>query len=157
MTVVCRTIASSPARTAGETWRVIEELASAGGSTARRELESVIGAAATLIAEGLPKEHPIVFAGNGPRLRIYCAYGDDAVLGEQTNESALNWVPTEGDWRVYMPCHSEDLDWLTKELARRSSRALAYDSSEGISEQVQGDKDNRFKPLTVNVEGFLKP
>lgn len=157
MTLIARQLASTPARTAGETWQLIVELISKAHSASRAELEAVAGVAASIIADETPKETPIVVAGNGPRLRVYCVYGEDAVVGDDCDESALAWNPTEGEWRLFLPCPEEDVEWIRKALEDRSKRVFAYDAATGAipEEDVQGSPNERAV-FSVNLEEFLK-
>ena len=127
MTVVARRFAASPIRTASETWNAIINLISTEGSDARKELESVRGVMASLIADEAPRDAAIVVAGNGPRLRIYCLYGSDAVDGDDRDERALSWEPVEGDWSMQVPCDGDDLEWVKTAIEKASSRIIAYD------------------------------
>lgn len=157
MTVIARRFASTPARTATETWSGIVELISKGGSQGRNDLIAVSGIAACVIAGEIPSDVPIVLTGSGPRLRIYCAYGGDAVLGEECDESSLTWNPTDGAWKMYLPCEKEDLDWIVRTLRSQSARVFAYDIKEGIADETGSSTlkalGTRFR---VNIEGFLK-
>lgn len=157
MTIVARRFAASPARTAGEVWNEIVKLISAEASDARKELYAVSGVISTLIADECPNEVPIVVAGNGPRLRIYCVYGEDAVLEEDCDETPLSWLPTENDWNMHCPCKTEDLDWVKKQLDRLSRRVFAYDLSDlnkSFAQTVEGEVSTF--DLSVNVEGFKR-
>lgn len=83
MTTLARHIISEPVRTASETWKIIVDLlASNSDSLARSELLSVVGVASSLIASEAAKDSPIVVYGSGPRIRIYCLYGEDAIVGD---------------------------------------------------------------------------
>lgn len=158
MTVVARRFVAAPVRTATEVWKEIVVLISSESSDARRELNSVGGIPASLIADECPGEAPIVIAGNGPRLRIYCLYGDDALSGEDRDESPLTWVPTEGDWEMYLPCNAEDLDWIKKALGGLSRRIFPYDmSQEGKAPHIKTKEENAKFNLSINIEGFKKP
>jgi hypothetical protein len=127
---------------------------SIAGSSARTELASVTGIGSCLIAEETPKDDPIVVFGNGPRLRIYCLYGEDAVVGDDKDESDLSWNPTEGDWKMRLPCGSEDLEWIQKALSTLSSRITAYDPE--VEEEEQDSQSNTAtrQQLTINTEVF---
>src|SRR5262249_55254758 len=98
MTVVSRRIVSTPARSASASWDVIVQLVTAPGSTARQELQGIEGIASCIIAEESLKTDPCVVFGSGPRVRIYCLYNEDAIAGEDANETVLTFMPTEGDW-----------------------------------------------------------
>lgn len=138
MTVVARTFISVPARSATETWeRIVALVAPDARSPARRELAAVGGVACSCIADETLAEDALVVHGTGPRLRVYALYGDDAVEGEGANESALSWVPTEGDWRMSLPCLADDLAWVQSKLTRISMRVTARE----VGTAVEGEQD----------------
>ena len=97
-TVIVRRVVATPGRPAATAWQVIAELAAAEGSAAREELDAVAGIAISLIAAESMRDSPIVVYGVGSRLRVYCLYDDDAILGEGSSEDPLAWCPTDGDW-----------------------------------------------------------
>ena len=126
MTTVARTFVSVPERSSADTWaRIVELIAPDNDSPARRELAAVAGVACSCISDEALAADPLVVHGVGPQLRVYALYGDDAVDGERANESALGWVPTDGDWRMSIPCLKDDLEWVRKRLAKSSSRVTA--------------------------------
>jgi hypothetical protein len=154
MSVYARKFAATPIRTASETWAAISELISKENSAARTELVSVTGIASCLIADETPKDNPIIVFGNGPRLRIYCLYGEDAVVGDDKDESDLSWNPTEGDWKMRLPCGSEDLEWVQKALGQSSSRITAYDPAAEEEEPENKSSSATAQKLTINTEVF---
>jgi len=157
MTTIARTIASTPARSASETWSVIAGIVSNPGDGARVLLDELRGIAASVIADEAPREAPIVVAGCGPRLRIYCVYGEDAITGEGCDENPLSWNPTEKDWEMYLPCPTEDLDWIRRELKKRSANIFAYDADKGLPDIEAGTTlGSAGAKLSVNLEGFLR-
>ena len=79
-----------------------------------------------------------VVYGSGPRVRLYCLYGDKAISGDGASESALAFNPTEGDWRMSLPCRADDLDWVRDALKRKSSRITARD----LDESIESDDDS---------------
>jgi hypothetical protein len=140
MTVIARTLRSVPSRSATDTWeRIVALVAPAAGSPARRELEAVAGLACSCIADETLAHDPLVVYGVGPRLRVYALYGDDAVEGEGANESALSWVPTDGDWRMSLPSLADDLRWVQSKLAKVSTRVTARP----VGTAVEGEQDDR--------------
>jgi hypothetical protein len=153
MSTIARRIRATPERPAAEAWEVIVGLISEPGSAATKELDAVSGVASCLIADETPKDSPIVVAGVGPRLRIYCLYEEDAVTGENADESALSWKPTDGNWKMWLPAAREDLDWVQRELAKRGSRIVAYELEKG---EPTGDaaRGERRGAIAVNVEAF---
>lgn len=157
-TVVSRTFRSTPHRSGGETWSAIVDLLTRGcESTAATELRSVAGVAASLIVDHAIASAPIVVTCSGPRIRIYCVHDDDALDDSTANEGPLGFDPLEGDWRVSLPCNSEDLAWVTSSLKALSMRITARDAAEGIvvSESMQ-QSANSVPELTVNAKEFLK-
>ena len=148
MSVIARRIRATPERPAVDTWRFIVSLA-------RRELEAVGGVAACLIADEVPKEAPIVLAGSGPRLRIYCLYGEEALTGEGSNETDLTWDPTVAEWMMWLPTAGEDLEWVRTQLAKVGKRIVAYDPEreKAGSALPSGDRVE----VAINVDAFKGP
>jgi hypothetical protein len=153
--VLARRFAATPIRTAAETWNTITNLVAKEGSDVRKELESVRGVMASLIADEAPKDAAIVIAGNGPRLRIYCLYGSDAIDGDDRDETALSWVPTEGEWTMHVPCDGDDLEWVKAALKKASSRILAYDLKENSPSTAENAADTS-EQLSINAEVFKR-
>jgi len=153
MRIIARRIRATPERPATEAWEVIVGFISEPGSAARKELDAVSGIAACLIADETPKNSPIVIAGVGPRLRIYCLYDEDAVTGEDADETTLSWSPTDGNWRMSLPAAREDLDWVQAELAKCCPRIVAYELEKGEPEVEAAGPEGR-QPIAVNVEAF---
>lgn len=137
MTIVGRSFVSIPQRSATETWdRIVALIAPDTSSSASRELAAVAGVACSCIADESLADDALVVYGVGPRLRIYALYGDDAVDGEGANESSLSWVPTDGDWRMSIPCLPDDLAWVRAKLAKSSTRVTAR----ALGAAVEGDE-----------------
>lgn len=156
-TVVVRRIAATPARPAAEAWGVIVDLLAPRGSIARQELDRAAGVAMSLIAGEAMRDSPIVVHGVGPRLRLYCLYDDEAILGEGVSEDPLAWCPTDGDWAMSLPCPSEDLAWVGPALARVSSRITVRDQTEAAPSEGQEQASRAGADLSpVDVEAFLR-
>lgn len=136
---------------------MITGLISEPASEARRQLDAVGGIAACLVADETPRESPIVVAGIGPRLRIYCVFGEDAVTGEDADETALTWDPTDGNWKMWLPAAREDLEWVKRELGKRGTRIVAYELEKGEPEGDSARPEGRAASLAVNVEVFKNP
>jgi len=113
----------------------------------------VFGSAASIIADQAPKDAPIVVTCDGPRTRIYCLYDEDAVDGSDASEDALGFDPLKGDWRVSLPCSADDLAWVQKLLAQKSTRITAR----GPDEAVAADTSEKAAAaaLTIDPKGFL--
>src|SRR5262245_32139944 len=121
MTVIARRVIATPARPASAAWTVIVNIiAPDESSDARKELESISGIASDLIADEALKSAAVVY-GAGPRVRVYCLYNEDAIAGDGASESSLAFDPTNGDWRMSLPCPAEDLDWVNEALKTKSN------------------------------------
>lgn len=157
MTVIARTLVSIPERSAAATWTMICALLSNKGSAARGELESIMGIACALIASEAMTS-AIVTSGVGARVRIYCLYGEDAIAGDDVNEAALPHDPTDGDWKVSLPCRAEDLDWVRSSLKAKSSRITARDMAEttGDADESQAAGKDKGSLTSIDLEKFLK-
>jgi hypothetical protein len=97
-------------------------------------------------------------------LRIYAVYGDDAICGEGVREDPLSFDPTDGDWRMSLPCPAHDLAWVERSLARVSSRVRAR----ALGESVSGEEDDpdrvsagsaarRGDAPVIDRNAFLRP
>lgn len=154
MTVVSRTLRAIPHRSASDTWNLIVDLLAPSAGKARSELQSVIGTTSSLIAEEVMTEAAIVVYGAGPRVRIYCLYNEDALEGDKASESTLSFVPTDGDWKLSLPCPSDDLQWVQKALKTKSSRITARDKDATVEDS---DSANRAdNSITIDKEAFLR-
>ena len=165
MTVIARTFASIPTRSASETWEAIADLiAPDTKSAARRELDAVAGTACSCIADETLESDPLVVYGSGPRLRIYALYGDAAIEGDAVNESPLSFVPTDGAWHMSIPCLSEDLDWAQRSLkavskhvrARAQGEQLEEDRDSARSADSSLARNDTAAPLLVNRDAFFR-
>ena len=156
-TVVSRTVASTPERTASQTWaKITALLAPDASSPARAELERVAGVAASAISSESPKDDPFVVYGGGPRVRVYCAFGDDAVAEDGVNEDALAEPPTKGDWQLSMPVPPEDLDWSQKKLKALSSRVTARAVGDDVPDKDAKEQKRESAGAQVDREEFFR-
>jgi hypothetical protein len=154
-TVLARRVASTPVRTAVETWaRIVEIIAPDPESAARRELAKVAGAACASIASEATKEAPMVIWGGGPRVRVYCVFDEDAITQDGINEDALPKSPTEGDWRMSIPFLAEDVAWSGASLAAVSSRISARSVDDDVADEEPLAAS--ATPLSINLAEFLK-
>lgn len=153
--VVRRTFRSTPHCDAHDTWHAIVDLLVQGrNGKARAELLSVTGIAASIVADQAPRDAAIVVTCEGPRTRIYCLYDDDATDGSDANEDPLGYDPLKGDWRVSLPCLSDDLDWVRAALKKHSTLITACDSSESITTE-DGEVAAESGALVLDSKGFL--
>ena len=154
MTIVARRFASVPERSASDTWQAIVAIVAPDpASAARTELTAIANPACAMIASEI--DAPIVFRGNGPLLRVYCLYGEDAIMGEKANERPLSFVPTEGTWSMSLPCPSEDLEWVQRRLAG-APHVSARDENDITVARAAEDQDTEGHSLTVDREAFLR-
>lgn len=162
VSVVARTVASIPQRTASDTWRVIVDLiAPDSKSEARRDLDAVAGIVCSLITDEALADDALLVYGAGPRVRIYAAYGDDAVSGDRVQESALSFIATADGWQLSLPCPEADLTWVKQSLARVSTRVHARQLGADVKElsAVRADRASAAPSLAtslVDLESFLR-
>ncbi len=152
MSVIARRICATPARSAADAWRLITEIICQDNSDAATEFGRVTGIASSLIADEAFKDEALVIIGAGPRLRVYCLYDEEAVTADNRNEGKLTWKPADSDWKAYLPCPSDDLNWVTKSLKERSSRFIAYDIKEGL--KVEEATMRSTAKLEIDAEAF---
>ena len=159
MTVVARLFLSIPARTASETWEaIVKLLAPDTNSDGHKELLKVNGTASMLIADEAPKNAAIILSGSGPRVRIYCLYGDDAITGNGVSESPLSFCAAEGGWTLSIPCPTEDLAWVQEDLTKRTSRIVArdlHDLTKSADDEASEARDETAG-LNINRKAFFR-
>ena len=154
MTVVARRVRATPARTGVETWRFIVDLVALSDSDAWKLLSAAEGVVGCLIADETPKDAPIVVAGCGPRLRVYCLYGSDAIAGDDSDEEGLTWNPTEDSWQMWVPVSAEDHEWVSSALKKLGPRIVAYDPQR--EEPGVETRASARAQLEVNEEAFKR-
>ena len=155
MTTIVRRIKAIPSRSASEAWKIIVNLIShQTDSEARRDLLEITGIASSLITDEAMKDVPIVAYGVGPRIRIYCLYGEDAITGEKASEASLPFSPTDGDWEMSLPCPAEDLDWVQRALRKHSGRITARDMASGIDVDLSESK--KAQEAIIDKEAFFR-
>jgi hypothetical protein len=158
-TVMARRVASTPVRSAAQTWeKIIALLAPDPGSPARKDLAAAAGVGCSSISSEATKDAAIVVWGGGPRARVYCVFDEDAITRDGVNEDALPKSPTEGDWRMSIPCLPEDVEWSAASLAAVSTRITAHSLDDDVDD---GDSDGKADSssaaaLSVNLEEFMK-
>jgi hypothetical protein len=157
--VVVRRIIATPTRHVSEVWlKIVDLIAPDQSSSARKELESVAGIACSLISEEAFKDTPAVVRGKGPRVRLYCLYNDDAINGEDARETAFATVPTEEEWKMSLPCPTDDLKWVQSALKNKSTRITARDMSKPITDEDDDSqqKNSSAKAVTINRKDFFR-
>ena len=148
MTVVTRKFSARPQRTASETWAAIIN-AIALDETVQNILNNISGLASSIIADETPESNSITVIGSGPRLRIYCIYGEDAVTGENS-ESKISWNIFETDWQIHFPVKKDDLEWTNKALQKKGTNFFAYEIGEKIG-STNENTSNDSNQITINI------
>lgn len=155
MTVFARKLASIPARLASETWLRVIDLVAPTNTSAQDELRRVIGVASSLITREAMKESPIVVSGAGPRIRLYCVYGEASIEGEGINEATLPSSPAESEtWTMSLPCPADELSWVNANLKRHSSRVTARDLAE--TSPPDNEEKTTAAKASINLESFFR-
>jgi hypothetical protein len=155
ITRVRRSFAASPVRTGMATWEAIVDVVAPEGSCGRVELIALDGIAASLIAAEAWRSSPLIVAGVGPQLRIYCLHGEDAIVGDDINEDSLAWSPTDGDWKMEMPCPPEDIEWLSAAAAEVTSRVTVLDATvKRARTMTEGEVSEPI--MEIDTEVFLR-
>lgn len=154
MSVVARRFSSSPSRIPSATWEAIVNVIAVNSDDAKTQLNSIAGIISSLIADETPLKDAITIIGNGPRLRVYCLYGDDAI-GDESNESSLSFNPFDGEWEIYFPVQEADLIWVTKALKEKNKRFKTYKTGDKIdAERSEENENSNFTQLTINTDKF---
>ena len=155
-TVIVRRVASTPTRTAAQTWEKIAGiLAPDPNSDGRKELAKASGVACASISSEATGDAAIILWGNGPRVRVYCVFDEDAITAEGVNEDALSKLPTEGDWKMSIPCQPEDVKWSNGALTAVSSHISARSLEDDLEDDAAGPVSSPHS-VTINVKEFLK-
>ena len=149
-----RVFRSNPHRDALDTWKEIVELLTQGrNGSDRNELLAAGGTAASVIAEQAAKDAAIVVTCDGPRTRIYTLHDDDAIDGSDAKEDTLGYDPLKGDWKLSLPCPTDDLEWVNNSLKKQSNRITARDSAETSGSDTT--KASTSGALVLDPKGFL--
>ena len=157
MTVVARRIRATPERGASDAWQVIVDLIAPKDGAARRELLGIEGIASSIISSESPADAAIVVRGKGPRVRMYCLYSDEAISGDDANESALASCPTDGDWLMSLPAEDDDVAWVKEALAKKSTRVIVREKSEAFDDPEENSSTANVTEVDINMEAFLRP
>lgn len=137
MSIVARKFNASPARLSSETWKAITTLVCDSDKKALAEFAAVTGIGSSILNDQLLETNPLVVVSKGPRLRIYCLYGEDAISGEDSDEESLSWKPTNQDWHAFLPCTADELKEVKKALKSKSTKFSAYDIDVGLPEDAK--------------------
>ena len=157
-TILARRVASSPVRTAAQTWaKIVEIIAPDPQSTARKELAKAAGVACASISSEATKDAAIVIWGGGPRVRVYCVFDEDAITQDDVNEDALPKSPTEGEWKMSIPCLPDDVRWCSANLAAASSKISARSVNDDVEDGDARQEAAKAAPaMGINMQEFMK-
>jgi len=142
-----RNISSIPLRSASETWDRIVELVSGPGARYLGQLKAAGGVIASIIADEVPAERPLLLEGVGAQLRVYCRYGAEAIQ-EGADVDPLIWTPTAGEWILHVPCDAENIAWVKAALAKTSPRIKAYNIA--AADRAEDEKRDGSVPIEIN-------
>jgi len=157
MTVIVRRVAAIPVRLATVSWQTIVDLVATDNTAAKTELLSIEGIAASLITAEALRDSPAIITGEGPRIRIYCVYGEKVIESAGVDEKRLANSPVNGDtWAVSLPCPTDDLAWVQAALKRSSTRITARDAALTTLPDAERDEQDAAVPA-IDVEAFLRP
>jgi len=148
--VINRYVKASPERTSSETWTAIKAMLVGSNLNAKTEFEKVTGVISAHIGEEKLKNHPLILTGGGPRVRVFCHYGDDAIEID-SNETSINEYDFNTDWKILVPIESGD-EWVRDELATRSSRFQVYDADNGYT----GEHVAKSEEMEIDLDGLAK-
>ena len=123
---------------ADQTWSAIQDLVTGDGSKDANQLDDAASVMHSLISDELFAGNPIVMTGVSHRLVIYLRYRSDA-LEEGESVDGLDWNPTAGDWKMYVPCDAVNIAWVKKTLAARAPRIVVH----GLGERPYEDEDDK--------------
>ncbi len=157
MSVVARKFSATPVRLSSDTWKAITGLVCQTDTAASAEFRDIAGLASCLINDKTFKDAPLIVKNEGPRLKVYCLYGEDAQGGEDVNEEKLTWQPTQKTWQAFLPCHADELHAYQAELKSRTSRFFVYDAEKGLEDEEQKTKsEGAAAAVAVDWEAFKR-
>jgi hypothetical protein len=143
MSIVARKFNASPARLSSATWKAITAVVCKDDADATKEFQKVAGVASSLINDRHFKDCPMIVKNEGPRLRVYCLYGEGATTGEDSNENGLSWQPTAKQWHAFLPCSADELKEMATALKEKSIKFSVYDVEKGIPDDTEEDKTEK--------------
>ena len=154
--VIARRVASTPTRTVTETWAKIVSWSRLTPTASRKELALAGGVACSSISSEATKDAAIVVWGGGPRVRVYCLFDEDAITQDDVNEDALPKSPTEGDWKMSIPCLQEDVAWSKAKLASVTGRITARSMDEDVADAEETKATVAATSMSINLTEFMK-
>jgi hypothetical protein len=160
-TIVARRYLASPVRLSSAVWREITLLIAQADSSAQAEFDKVKGVASNLINEQALENYPLVVKNKGPRLRVYCLYGENAMDGGDQNEDSLSWNPTANAWHAFLPCLPSEVEEMKRIIAGKSKKFTVYDIEQGMPDAEEEDDSveasKEAAKTTVNWGAFNEP
>lgn len=147
---VKRYISSIPLRSAEDSWKEICDLITDEDSTDIKQLEDAASVMHSLIADETLQDTPITMTGVSHRLIIYLRYRHDAIEeGKDVDE--IQWNPTAGDWKMYVPCDESNFEWVRKTLGERAPRMIVHKQDERPYDKGDAkDESAKSEELEIN-------
>ncbi len=150
---MARRFAARPVRTSIEAWAAVRDALCQDNNPAAAEFDRIQGVAASVISSNLPATHPFVFIGEGPRVRVYMVYNNQALNGGDLDESPLVSNPFESSWTGWVPASPDEIDRVQTHLRRLSDRFVAYDVDHDLPEPKAARPD---RSLTLDREAMRR-
>lgn len=149
---VKRYISSIPLRSAEDSWDEICDLTTGEDSVDVKQLEDAASVVHSLIADEIFQDAPITITGVSHRLIIYLRYRHDA-LEEGEDVDDLQWNPTAGDWKMYIPCNDDNFEWVRKILRKRAPRMIVHKQDERPYDKGDaGGESAKSEEFAINWE-----
>lgn len=149
---VKRYISSIPLRSAEDSWKKLCDLVTGKDSIDIKQLENAASVMYSLIADEIFQENPVTMVGVSYRLIIYLRFRHDA-LEEGDDVDDIQWNPTAGDWKMYIPCDEGNFDWVSKTLGERAPRMIVHKQDERPYDKDDAkSKSTKSEELEINWE-----
>ncbi len=153
MTTIARRFAARPVRTSIEAWAAVRDALCQDNNPAVDEFDRIQGVAASVISSNLPAAHPFVFIGEGPRVRVFMVYDNQALEGEDLNESPLVSSPFRSSWTGWVPALPDEIELVQTHLRRMSDCFVAYNVNHDLPEPQASRQD---RSLTLDREAMRR-
>jgi hypothetical protein len=104
------------------------------------------------------KAHPAISILYSVRLTLtnhYWVTSDERRRGDDANEAPLPFDATDGDWKMSLPCPTDDLTWVQNSLKGKTARISARDMAT-VLEDEDDSGERQSSGDTVDLEAFFK-
>lgn len=137
-----------------ETWEFITDLLLTHTSSddPRAEFERIAGVMATVVNMEILREHAMVLMGDGPRVKVYCLYDEEAITGDKARENGISHNPfASGDWTLSVPVPEQDKEWVERALKGAPHVVVRLPDEE--AERIKGSD---VVEVEIDKEAFLR-